>query len=164
MAMVPDNVKELTLGNFRKKCLRAQCPILPVEAYTSNANLAEGNIRELKQLFCREMDSKHIPEGVWNDCLVWCAKTRLSSCLNLSQLQGQTPLTHMTGETYHIYVSLPVMRLSGSYLLKRPRPIKLNTWDGTCDLQRQLVKRCVQLYWTTSLTTLTGPQSFHCRR
>jgi hypothetical protein len=102
MAMIPDNTKELTLGQFRKKCLRAQCPILPVEAYTRNANLAEGNIRELKRLFRREMDSKHIPEGVCDDCLVWCAKTRSSSCLNLSQLQGQTPLTHLTGKTTNI--------------------------------------------------------------
>jgi hypothetical protein len=48
------------------------------------------------------MDSKHIPEGVWDDCLVWCAKTRSSSCLNLPQLQGQKPLNNLTGETTNI--------------------------------------------------------------
>ncbi len=54
-AIIPDNAKELTLGNFQKKCRKAQCPILPIEAYTPNANMSEMTIRELKRLYRRIM-------------------------------------------------------------------------------------------------------------
>jgi hypothetical protein len=78
--------------------LKAQCPILPVEPYTPNANYAEGAIRELKRLFRRQMAAKHIHEAFWDSCLVYCAKTRFSCCLNIPELKGQTPLTYLTGE------------------------------------------------------------------
>jgi hypothetical protein len=100
--MIPDNAKELTEGEFRRKCLKAQCPILPIEPHTPNANYAEGAIRELKRLFRRQMESKRIHEAFWDSCLVYCAKTRSSCCLNIPELKGQTPLSHLTGETTDI--------------------------------------------------------------
>ena len=48
-SMIPDNAKELTEGDFKKKCQRAQCPILPVEPYTPNATMLRepsGNSRD----------------------------------------------------------------------------------------------------------------------
>ena len=33
---------------------------------------------------------------------LYCAKTHLSCCLNIPELKGQTPLTHLTGETTDI--------------------------------------------------------------
>jgi hypothetical protein len=96
-SMIPNNAKELTEGQFRCKCLEAQCPILPVEPYTPNANYAEGSIQELKWLFRRQMAAKHIHEAFWDSCLVYCAKTRSSCCPNLLFLKGQTPLTYLTG-------------------------------------------------------------------
>jgi hypothetical protein len=59
-SMIPNNATKLTEGEFKRKCLQAQCPILPVVPYTPNANYAEGAIRELKKLFCRQMAAKHI--------------------------------------------------------------------------------------------------------
>ena len=53
-----DNAKEQVEGKFRKKCRRAQCPMHPMEAYTPNANLAEGVIRELKRHYMRVMIEK----------------------------------------------------------------------------------------------------------
>ena len=44
--MIPDNAKELTLGEFLKKCSQVQCPILPVESYVKNANQAEDAVRD----------------------------------------------------------------------------------------------------------------------
>jgi hypothetical protein len=61
--MIPDNTKELTEGEFKHKCLKAQCPILPVKPYTPDANHAEGDIRELKHLFRRQMEGKHVHEA-----------------------------------------------------------------------------------------------------
>jgi hypothetical protein len=76
--MVPDNANELTEGEFKQKGLKAQCSILPAEPYTSNSNLSEGLIRELKRLFHRQMAAKHVHEAFWDSCLVYCAKTTAS--------------------------------------------------------------------------------------
>ena len=42
--VVSDCAKEETLGEFNKKCRRAQCKLHPTEPHTKNANLAEGVI------------------------------------------------------------------------------------------------------------------------
>ena len=70
-------------GKFRKKCRRAQCPMHPMEAYTPNANLAEGVIRELKRHYMRVMIEKAVPEVLWDYCLEWCALVRSNTALNL---------------------------------------------------------------------------------
>jgi hypothetical protein len=44
-SMVPGNVKELMDGKLKRKCLKAQCPILPVKPYTPNVHYAKGAIR-----------------------------------------------------------------------------------------------------------------------
>ena len=38
--LIPDNGKEMTQGEFKRKAQRFQCAILPIEPYTPNANLA----------------------------------------------------------------------------------------------------------------------------
>ena len=68
-AIIPDNAKELTLGEFQRKCRRAQCPILPIEAYTPNANMSEMTIRELKRLYRRIMIATGAPEVLWDYCI-----------------------------------------------------------------------------------------------
>ena len=100
--LIPDNAKELTQGQFRRKCRRAQCPIHPVEAYTPNVNLAEAVIRELKRHFRRVMIETGAPEVLWDYCLEWCALIRSHTALNIKQLNGQTPATRMTGDTSDI--------------------------------------------------------------
>jgi hypothetical protein len=99
-SMIPDNAKELTEGKFRRKCLKAQCPILLVEPYTPNANYAEGLFRKLKRLFRMQMAAKHIHEAFWDSCLVYCTKTRSSCCLKLPILKVQTPLTYLNRGTH----------------------------------------------------------------
>ena len=100
--MVADNAKELTKGQFKKKCKRAQCPMHPIEAYTSNANLAEGVIREVKRHYRRTMLETGAPEVLWDWCLEWCALVRAHTALNMHELKGKTPMTKMTGETADI--------------------------------------------------------------
>ena len=48
---IPDNAKELTKGEFRRKASRAQAHIHPIKAYTPNANIAKDRIRELKRAY-----------------------------------------------------------------------------------------------------------------
>ena len=100
--IIPDNAKELTQGEFRKKCKRAQCPIHPIEAYTSNANLAESVIRELMRHYTRTMTDKNPSEVVWDYCLEWCSLIRSHTALNIRLLNGQVPATKMTGDTCDI--------------------------------------------------------------
>ena len=100
--LVPDNAKELTLGEFRKRSRRAQCPIHPIEAYTPNKNLAEAVIRELKRHYRRVMIETGAPEVLWDYCLEWCALVRSHTALNIHALDGKTPATKMTGDTSDI--------------------------------------------------------------
>ena len=102
VAIIPDNAKELTEGEFRKKCQRAQTRLRPVEAYTPNANLAEGTINLLKQFYERVMTAKDVPELLWDRCLVWCAKVRRVLALNIRSLEGKTPAGYLTGDTADI--------------------------------------------------------------
>ena len=78
--MIPDNARELTQGGFRKKCLKVQCPIAPIEAYTPNANDAESAIRELKRHYRRVMITTGAPECLWDYCIEWCAPSSESRC------------------------------------------------------------------------------------
>ena len=97
--IIPDNAKELTEGEFRKKCNKAQCRLRSIEAYTPNANIAEGVTRELKRTYRHTMTAKNVPEILWDRCIEWCAKVRSLTALNLRILDGQVPETMMTGDT-----------------------------------------------------------------
>jgi hypothetical protein len=100
--LIPDNAKELTEGDFKRKALKAQVPIKPVEAYTKNANIAEDGVRELKRAYRRTMSATNTPECLWDDCLVYVALIRSHTALNIRQLGGDVPATLMAGDTSDI--------------------------------------------------------------
>ena len=100
--MIPDGAKEMTQGDFVKKCRKAQCPMHPVEAYTPNLNAAEGTIRELKRHYRRVMLETGAPEVLWDYCLEWCSLIRSHTAHNIRALCGETPATMMTGDTSDI--------------------------------------------------------------
>ena len=87
-AMIPDNAKELTEGDFKRKHNKAQCLIKPVEAYTPNANIAEHVIRELKRMHRRVIMSKGVPEVLWDYCFEWCSIIRSHTSANFRGLDG----------------------------------------------------------------------------
>lgn len=100
--LIPDNAGELTAGEFRRKALRAQSTIRPIEAHTPNANLAEDGIRELKRMYRRAMIRTNSPRCLWDLCLVYHAYVRSHSCLSIRQLDGEVPQTLLTGDTADI--------------------------------------------------------------
>ena len=100
--IVPDNAKELTQGDFKRKCQRAQCKILPIEPYTPNMNLVEGNIREILRGYRRAMRETNTPECLWDCCLQHQAHIRSSTALNVKGLRGDVPATLLTGDTKDI--------------------------------------------------------------
>lgn len=100
--MIPDNAKEFILGSFKDKLRRAGTVIAPIEAYSPNQNRAESAIRELKRMYRRAMIESNAPEVLWDHCFELMAEIRSHTSLNLMSLYGQTPTTHLTGDTSDI--------------------------------------------------------------
>ena len=97
--IIPDNAKELTEGDFRRKALHAGAQIKPVEAYTHNQNLAESGIRELRRMYRKAMLSTNAPHVLWDYCMELMADIRSHLALSLLELEGDTPQTVLTGDT-----------------------------------------------------------------
>ena len=100
--LIPDNAQELTQGEFRRKALKAQAAIHPIEAHTPNQNIAESGIRELKRMYRRLMSATNTPECLWDLCLVYAATIRSHTALNIRELDGEVPQTMLTGDTSDI--------------------------------------------------------------
>lgn len=101
-SLIPDNAKSLTEGEFKTKANKAQVPIHPIEAYTSNANIAEDGVREVKRWHRRTMAATNTPKVLWDLSLVYHALLRSHTALNIRELQGEVPDTIMTGNTSDI--------------------------------------------------------------
>ena len=97
--LVPDNAKELTQGEFKKKAGRASCQIHPIEAHTPNQNIAETGIRELLRGYRRKMRETDTPACLWDVCLQTHSEIRRHTALNLRGLRGDVPEAIMTGDT-----------------------------------------------------------------
>jgi len=104
-ALIPDNAKELTKGEFRKKAARASCSIYLIEPYTSNANLCEDGIRETLRGFQRMMSTINTPGVLWDDGLQCYSAVRCHTVNTIHETQGEVPQTIVTGlgtnQTYH---------------------------------------------------------------
>jgi hypothetical protein len=97
--LICDNANELTKGNFRKKALAAGSHCMSVEAYTQEHNRAELAIRELKRGYRRQMRKSNAPRVLWDHCLELQGLIRSHTALDLYDLQGDVPETHLTGDT-----------------------------------------------------------------
>ena len=100
--LIPDNAKELTLGEFKRKATRASCPIHPIEPHTSNANLCEDGIRETLRGFRRMMSKTNTPGVLWDDGLEYYSAVRCHTVNTIHETQGEVPQTLMTGDTADI--------------------------------------------------------------
>jgi hypothetical protein len=100
--MVPENAKELTSHEFRAALRRAGTVIKPIESYTPNQNKAEAAIRELKRMYRRAMLKSGAPEILWDHCFQLMSEIRSHMSLDLMALDGETPTTHLLGDTADI--------------------------------------------------------------
>ena len=101
--IVPDNAKELTMGDFKRKCQKHSVALEPIEPHTPNQNKAEGSaIKELKRQYRKLKIQRNFPEVIWDDALEWIAQIRSHTALNIAGLDGQVPLTKATGDTRDI--------------------------------------------------------------
>ena len=161
-ALIPDNAKELTLGNFLKTAKRYGCPITPVESYTPDANSAEDGIKELKRMFERKMLEKAAPGEVWDWCVEWCALVRCFTALNSHILQGRTPHAMMTGKhlIFHSLRSLDSMIGFGISHQQR-KVYRGRDWAGIWAQPWTMVMPCVDLSLERMEELLTGHPSSH---
>ena len=97
-ALIPDNAKELTQGEFKRKALRASCPIHPIEPYTSNANICEDGIRETLRGYRRMMSATNTPGCLWDDALQYYSQVRCHTVNTIHETQGEVPQTLVTGD------------------------------------------------------------------
>jgi hypothetical protein len=89
--VIPDNAMEVTGGDFQH-----------VEAYTHNQNLAESVIRDLRRMFQKAMRMTNAPYVLWDHCMELMAEIRSNTALDIPVLDGDTPVTKLTGNTSDI--------------------------------------------------------------
>ena len=97
--IVCDGAKSQIMGEFRRKCREADCPVQQTEPHSPWTNAAESAIRELKRATGRRMTATRTPKRLWDDCMELTALIRSHTALDIWQLAGQTPETLMTGQT-----------------------------------------------------------------
>jgi Reverse transcriptase (RNA-dependent DNA polymerase) len=100
--IIPDNAKELTEGELKRKAIHAGSKIRPIEAHRHNQNLAESGIRELRRMYRKAMRETNAPHILWDRCLYLMAEIRSHTALNIPELEGDTPATRITGDTSDI--------------------------------------------------------------
>ena len=69
------------------------------EADHHNQNPVEGCIRELRRKWYRIMIRKRVPQRLWDYGLRWVSETSSLTYSSAGSLNGQIPLTNVTGET-----------------------------------------------------------------
>jgi hypothetical protein len=85
--------------NSSENALRAGSAINPVEAYTHNQNLAESAICNLRRMFCKAMRATNAPYVLWDHCMELMSELRSHTVLSTQSLDGDTPITKLTGDT-----------------------------------------------------------------
>ena len=64
-----------------------------------NQNPVEEVIRELRRKWFRTMIRNRVPEELWNYGMRWVSETMSLTHTSAGSLNGQIPLTNVTGET-----------------------------------------------------------------
>jgi hypothetical protein len=85
----PNNAIEFTNSQFCNTSIHAESVIRPVKAYSHNHNIAESSILELWQVYRNVMKS-------------FMAEILSNSTLDILELDGDTPLTQIKGDTADI--------------------------------------------------------------
>ena len=100
--LIPDDAKELTQGEFRKKAQKAGCPLDPVDPHSPWQNRAENEIREVKRLAKRWAWKTDSPRKLWDYTVKLAALIRSHTAHDMWQLKGEVPETLILGNTADI--------------------------------------------------------------
>jgi hypothetical protein len=96
-----DGSKEQTEKNtqFMKQIRTHNIDYHISEPNLHNQNPVEGVIRELRRKWYRVMIRKRVPNEFWDYGLKWVSETMSLTHTSAGSINGQIPLTHVTGET-----------------------------------------------------------------
>ena len=98
-ALIPDDAKSLTQGEFCKAANKAQVPILPIEPHQPNQNLAEDTIREGTRMYKQFMHARNIPQAYWDRVFCYCLKLQSHMVLGYAMQEGELAVTIVIGNT-----------------------------------------------------------------
>ena len=85
--LIVDGAREQIHGDFKRKCIEADCRIKQLEPHSQWANAAEASIRELKKASARKQAQKSSPRRLWDHSLELEAYIRshtVNSCFELN--------------------------------------------------------------------------------
>mmetsp|Transcript_37601 Transcript_37601/g.53010 ORF Transcript_37601/g.53010 Transcript_37601/m.53010 type:complete len:1380 (-) Transcript_37601:246-4385(-) len=102
MNMIVDGSREQVAGDFKRKCIEADCRIKQLEPHSQWANAAEASIRELKKASARKQAKMRSPKKLWDHSIELEAFIRSHTVNSCYALGGEVPETFMTGETADI--------------------------------------------------------------
>ena len=100
--MIVDKSKEESLGEFKRKCWKADCHLVNSEPYSTWKISAKGCIKDLKKASLRKLISTSLPKFLWCNCIKLMALIRSHAVHTAYELQGEVPEPIMTGQTVDI--------------------------------------------------------------
>jgi hypothetical protein len=100
--LVTDNAHEETHGEWGQTFRVYHIQQKHTAPYSPWQNLAEASARAVKQGIRRATSRKRSPKRLWCYCGQWVAAIRRLTALDLPQLDGQTPESHVLGSTVDI--------------------------------------------------------------
>ena len=102
--VTPKNIvvgsKEQTLGDFKRKVVEAGCYLRQTEPESPWKVATEGIICERKRGSGRKITKIKSPKVLWDNCLELEAYIRSKTDLDIFELDGMTPNTKVSGETF----------------------------------------------------------------
>ena len=96
--IVVDKSKELTLGNFARKCREVDCHLVTTEPYSPWIQGAEGCIKQTTLGSSRRMLKSGPPKSLWDHCIELESLIRSHTALDIYGLEGQVPETFMSSQ------------------------------------------------------------------
>lgn len=102
--IISDGSREQTGRNtaFKAELRKFDIPHRIIEPERHNQNPAEGVIREVRKKWYRTIFKSNCPRSLWNYGLPHCAAIMNRTASHSGELNGRTPLEHLTGETIDI--------------------------------------------------------------
>jgi hypothetical protein len=96
--IIVDDVKEMQLEGFARKCKEASCYLQSMEPYSPWSNSTEHEIRELKKCVARKLTRSGVPCRLWCFAREYKSYDRSHTAHGIYHLDGQVPETVVSGE------------------------------------------------------------------
>jgi len=100
--LVADGASEMQKGRGLETVNEYRIHLKHTVPYSPWQNLAEGSVREIKRSTRRLIRDNNAPRRLWSYAAKWAAALRRLTALGIPELEGCTPMEHVTGSTPNI--------------------------------------------------------------